>query len=513
MIKTIVRIFYAVFVLVFVWISGQLFFEQTADNLLASAKALVLPEKDVLVQQVEDLKVIFPNDAISLEPTINDPVTRQRLNHIYEPLVAPDRDLNMRPALAVSWGLIDAHTWEFKLRPDVKFHDGSEFDVMDVVGSLQRAQAYSTSQVAGVLSSIKGLEVIDDLTIRIKTHEPDPLLLQRLSMVLIIPSELQDEEDFPPTGTSSYLISSWEPGNTMIIKKFDGYWGPKAKFESVELITKVDKSERVNLFFGGGADLLTFVPYDAVPYVEEAGFEISSIPSLEVQFLIFNMDSEYLSNLESRRAISLAIDQEAIVEAVGGFARPVNQFVSNGVFGFNPDLDRHEYDLEKAQIMAERASLDDKTLKFHLSMGLDVLGEHVRTQLSKIGVNVIVSYLEPLKLVESMEDGDADFYFFGFKSDLGDAADFLDVVVHSEGSFNIGNYDNPKVDKMIDESLVEMDFGLRLENLKESMRIIMEEDVIGVPLLEYETLFSPSDMVEIQPRIDGFVYFDELSAK
>ncbi|MDA1060998.1 MAG: ABC transporter substrate-binding protein [bacterium] len=511
--KIIVNTFYAVFVLVFAWISGQLFFEKTTNSLLASAKALVLPEKDLLAEQIKDLRVIFPNDAVSLEPTLNDPVTRQRLNSIYEPLVQPDRDLNMRPSLAVSWGLINSYTWEFKLRPDVKFHDGSDFDVIDVVASLQRANAYSSSQIAGLLTSIKGLEPIDDLTFRISTYEPDPLLLQRLSTVLIIPSELEKEENIPPTGTGSYVISAWEPGNMMTLKKFADYWGKKAKFESVDLISKVDKSERVNSFFKGEGDLLAFVPYDAVEYVEDADFEISSIPSLEVQFLIFNMDSKLLNDLNSRRAVSLAIDQDAIVEAVGGFAKPVNQFVSNGIFGFNPDIDRHEYDLEKAQILTEKTGLTGKTLKFHLSLGLDVLGEHVRTQLSKIGINVIVSYLDGAKLTESLENGDADFYFFGFKSDLGDSADFLDTVVHSEGSFNVGNYSNPEVDKLIDNSLVEMDFGVRLENLKEAMKIIMEDDVIGVPLLEYETLFSVSDKISIDPRIDGFIFFDELTKK
>ncbi len=66
----------------------------------------------------------------------------------------------------------------------------------------------------------------------------------------------------------------------------------------------------------------------------------------------------------------------------------------------------------------------------------------------------------------------------------------MNVIVHSDGAFNVGNYSNAKVDAMIDLSLVSMDPVVRLENLQEAMRIIIEEEVTGVPLFEYETLYS-----------------------
>lgn len=512
--KKIIRYtFYTLFILSFVWVCAQLFFERETDNILVSVKNIFGSSQET--STLTHLKVIYPDDALSLEPTLLDPASRQRLSNIYEPLVKTDRDLNLQPSLAVSWGIIDDKTWIFSLRPGVTFHDGSAFDAGDAAASIRRAILYSGSELTSMLDSIdlEGVDVINDLTIRITTTVPDPLLLHKLSNVLVIPQEYEKEEDFKPVGTGSYKLNSWTFGDKLKLKRFDNYWGRNSKFEEVEMIVRLNKSERVNMFLNGEAQLLAFLPFDAVSAVAEKGFQITSIPSLEVQFLLFNMQSGYFDDIRNREVFSLAIDQDALTQAVGGYAKIVSQFVSNGIFGFNPEIESHEYDLEKAKKLARETGLVGKTIYFHLPKGLDVLGEHVRQQLGTIDVYVVVSYMEMDKLWESIKNSSADLYFFGFKSDLGDSADFLNVVVNSDGTFNVGNYSNSQVDEMIDLSLVSMDPVIRLENLQEAMRIIVEEDIIGVPLFEYETLYSFVDAIDIEPRIDGLIYFDEIITK
>lgn len=502
---------YVVFMLVFAWVSGQLFFERQTDNLMTSVGVLFAVDEQI--ERIDNLRVVFPDEPVSLEPTLADAITRQRLVNIYEPLVRPDRDLKMRPALALSWGLIDDLTWDFRLRPGVTFHDGTKFDVNDAVGSFERAISNKGSEIAGLLTSIDKVEAINEMTLRVKTLKPDPLLLQRLSTVLIMPSEQKDKKIVEPIGTGSYLLSSFTPGEGFLIERFDDYWGKKSQFETVEMIAKTNKSERVNMFLRGDADLLSFVAYDAVPIVKERGFEISGIPSLEVQFLMFNHNSEIFKNVKNKKVVSLAIDQNSLLKSFGEYAKSANQFISNGIFGFSPDISQHKYDLKAAGNLAKETGLKGKTITFHLQKGLDLLGEHVRTQLSEIGVNVIVSYLEPDRLFQSMVDGTGDIYFLGFKSDLGDGADFLDVMVDTDGAFNVANYSNDSVDKLISEGLTEMDPTKRLADLQKAMKIIVEDDVVGVPLFEYETVYSFVDALEFEPRIDGLIYFDEINIK
>lgn len=505
-------IFRTLFVIGFVWVSSQLFFEKQSNILLASVTDL-LSGKEVTEGQISDLKVVYPDEPRSLEPTLNDPTVRQRLNNVYEPLVRADKDLTMHPALALSWGLVNDTVWDFRLRPDVVFHDGSTFNVEDVVASLNRAMKYGGSQLTTLLSSIRTIEVVDELHFKIYTNEPDPLLLQRLSTVLIIPNEYQEAEEFIPVGTGSYQFVDWQKGDKIFLKEFENYWGPEAKFRTVEMISRPNKNERVSMFLNGEVDFLAFVPFDAVSALEERNFEIKGIPSLEVQFLLFNTQSQLLNDASKRRIVSLAINQGELVRRLGVYAHQINQFVSNGVFGFNPNIPAHKYDIDMATMLADESGLKGKTVTLYLPKGLDVLGEHVRQQLTKIGMLPVISYLDPADFLESLLSGKADIYFLGFRADLGDSADFLDVVIHSDGDFNVGNYRNEKVDMLIDRSLKEMDPSLRLTDLQEVMRIIVEEDMVGIPLFEYDTLYSFSDKLDFDPRIDGLIYFDEIDRK
>lgn len=505
--------FYAVFMMAFAWVSGQLFFEKETDGLLASTKDFLFGEEQKISED-QTLTVMYAAEIPSFEPTADIAIVRQRLINIFEPLVRLDRDLNVRPSLALSWGMVDDLTWNFSLRPGVTFHGGSPFDAKDVVASLDRAMKWEKSELKGVLTSIEKVEILDDFNIKIKTYEPDPLLLQRLSSILIFPSELGGYEIVPTLGTGPYKLVDWKPGIETVLERNETYWGSKPKFAKVRLLSETDKSKRVNTFLAGEADILEFVPPDAIEVVKKSGFEAAYIPSLEVQFLLFNPKSDLLDDKKNREIISLVFDQKNFAKEIGLNARPVNQFVGNGIFGFNPYIAKHEFNLEKAKELAEKTGLKGQTLYFHLPTDLEYLGEHFRTQLNEIGVSLVVSYMGIDKLFESLDDPKADMYFFGFKSTLGDSADFLDTVIHTGGSFNFMKYSNSEVDDLIDVGITAMDPTKRLAALQEAMKILIEGDTVGLPLFEYELVYGFDDeKLDLQPRIDTYLYYDELTLK
>jgi peptide/nickel transport system substrate-binding protein len=499
---------YGLFALLFAVVTSQLFLQKPLKAISNFTMDVLFDDKEV---DNVSLTVVYPADTASLEPTLFMPTVRQRLVNIYEPLVKVDGDFHMEPALALSWGLIDELTWEIYLRPDVIFHDGTSFEVNDVVASIDRAQSFELSTLKDITESIDEIAVIDDFTLRLKTKDPDPLLLQKLSQVLIVPFEYGNDPIDVPVGTGSYVFSDWEVNERMVLKRNQSYWGDVPKFEEINLITKVDKSERVMTFLDGEADLISFVPYDAVEAIHEKGFEIKSVPNLEVQFLLFNNSSQYLSDVEIRKAVSMSINPEKLAKDLGGgYVKPVNQYVSTGVFGYSSSVDLHDYNPVMAEMIAWENDLEGITLRFHLQKGLDVLGEHVRKSLAAIGINAVVSYLDADKFLESLLAGDADMYFFGFKSDLGDSIDFLKSIVYSEGDFNVIGYENPRVDYLIESALTELEAFRRSASLNEAMEIIVEEDYVGVPLIEYETVYATNQKIMIEPRLDGLIYFDEL---
>lgn len=505
-IAKILKIFlYLIFGVLFVFLIIQLFLKDQYQAFFSESD-----QKNVVEKQADLLTVVYFNEATSLEPAMQLSDIREKVINIYDPLVKPDRDLKMRSALALSWGLIDDLTWEFNLKPNVFFHDGSSFDAADAVVSINRVLNWPTSDLSDFLSIIEKVEAFDDLTIRVKTKKPDPLFLNKLSTVLMIPAEYEGEELQSPVGTGPYKFQKWEKGKGITVTAFDGYWGKKARFKEVRLISVFDKNERVALLINGQADLLTYIPFDAVYYLKQQKMQIAAMPSLEVAFIAFNVSSKTMSDVNFRKAISLALDTRSFVAGLGDYARLVSQFVSNGIFGFNPNIPEHKYDQKLAKKLIEEGGFADRTLIFSLPKELELLGEFVRTSLQAVGLNAVISYVDYGKYYDELKSGKSDIYFLGFKGDLGDSGDFFNQFVASDAELNITKYKNERVDDLIASSLVELNLEKRRNYLQEIMKIIVEDDVLGLPLYEYETVYAFNNRIDFKPRIDGFVYFDDV---
>ncbi|MBT4056321.1 hypothetical protein HOE67_04390, partial [Candidatus Peregrinibacteria bacterium] len=319
----------------FAWLAANLFFEEEYAQFLDTFS------REDKVEVHGDLVIAEPVPMRGFEPTIFETFTRQRLNNVYETLVRPDRDLNMKPSLALSWGMLDDVRWEFNLRPDVLFHDGSELDAGDVRDSIFRARNYEGSELKDLLSTVEDVSLVDDLTLVVETHRPDPLLLQKLATVYVLPSwvieKYGDEDVLEPIGTSTYKVVKLDTSGVLEMDGFARYWGDAPIYKNVTIVTILNTEGRVRAVQDGTVDVLDYVPHDFASELGD-GYEVRSIPSLEVQFLIFNPNRSLFGNVGTRKAISKVFDREGFASYLGEFVRPSYQFVSNGVFGFDPDI-------------------------------------------------------------------------------------------------------------------------------------------------------------------------------
>jgi len=127
-------------------------------------------------------------------------------------------------------------------------------------------------------------------------------------------------------------------------------------------------------------------------------------------------------------------------------------------------------------------------------------------------MKAVISYLDTPKLLESFSAGKADIYFLAFRASTGDGSEFLKDVMASSADFNIANYSDQMIDQLIADSDQELDPAIRLEILQRAMKKL-DEDVVGVPLFEYETLYAFSNKILFEPRIDGVIYFDDLTKR
>jgi len=505
--KTVAKIStFGLYFLLLSLVIGMLFFEKQFDAAFWSIFGSVKDEEQGIV-------IGYSDPLVSLSPLANDSSSKPRLLHIYEPLVRLTKDLQIEAALAISYGVLNDTTWEFRLRPDVKFHNGKNLTVDDVIFSLNEAAQNSKSGVKDLVSTIKEVVKIDESIFHIITTSADPLLLQKLSMMMVFPKQ---NEESKIIGTGPYKFIKYE-ADSLQLERFSDYWGIKPTFAKVVLKTVLSKQEKISALQNESVDILANLPADLATEFAFKGFDLKSLPSLEVNFLMFNFDGIFKAR-ELREAVKLALRTDQLARLAQGFSSPTDQFVGNGIFGYDPSIPKREFDadLAKKKVAEFVAASGQSTVKVTLDLpkGLEVFGNHIKTQMNQIGIDLQLNFLTPAELGKKIVGKQSEFFFFGWKNDLGDASDFLTAVVHSStgnfGQFNGANYKNTEVDELIEKSQKTLKSGERLDELRKVMSTITVKDIIGVPLFSPEVLYAVSGDLRWQPRVDGYVLAQEV---
>lgn len=292
--------------------------------------------------------------------------------NIYDTLIMRDTsadELKFKPGLAESWEQIEELKWEIKLRPNVKFHDGSTLTAEDVAYSLNRVideidPSYVTSHNY-LLANFEKFEVIDDLTVHAYTFKPEPLIEHLLSDPNVgITSKAYveevglDEAGINPITTAPYKVTSYEPGQHVVLERFDDYWGDPAPFEKVTFTLIPEISARLTALQNNEVDFITNIPPD-----QEAVFagndNIDLVGTVYPMYHIyrFNMTNPATDDPKLRQALDYAIDRQALVDSIWeGKAESATsfQFEDYGEPLFLSDVQNIEYDLDKAkQLLAE----------------------------------------------------------------------------------------------------------------------------------------------------------------
>jgi peptide/nickel transport system substrate-binding protein len=186
----------------------------------------------------------FSGGALTLDPhSYYDTPNRVATEQVYEALLDVDSYLKIVPQLALAWKPLDETTWEFELRPNVRFHDGTLLTAEDVVFSINRAR-YRTSDLSHLVNNIAELEMIDDHTVCVTTAGPDPLLWLKLSHVAIMSKDWAEQHgvtnpaDFKAreetyalrhaNGTGPFVVEEFEPGGRYVLVRNSAWWARRS---------------------------------------------------------------------------------------------------------------------------------------------------------------------------------------------------------------------------------------------------------------------------------------------
>jgi peptide/nickel transport system substrate-binding protein len=300
------------------------------------------------------------------------------LTNIYymvsDPLVERDLDdLSMKPALATSWKRLDDVTWEFKLRPDVRFHNGNPFNAECVRYTIMDRilNPELKSRLQSAYKFIKKVEVIDDLTFRLHTAAPYPLVLERFCTFFPYDPKFCKEKGEKHVaefamGTGPYRMVKWVKGSQLELTANPDYWMkglPKIKNVTVRIIP--EQSTRIAELISGGVDLISKLDPDKVAMVEKnPKTKVMETPSHRISFWQFDTmgraGKSPVQDKRVRQAIWHALDRQAIIDTMfQGRAQILNSPLSPYDFGYDPSIKGLEYNPEKAKTLLKEAGYAD----------------------------------------------------------------------------------------------------------------------------------------------------------
>ncbi|WP_246211473.1 ABC transporter substrate-binding protein [Phytoactinopolyspora alkaliphila] len=352
--------------------------------------------------------------------------------HIYDTLLQfPSGELDQpEPALATEWEQVDATTWEFTLRDDVTFHDGSPFTADDVKASVELASgATDTDTVLQTRWVPTTGEVVDDHTIRLVTERPFASLLNAVRQTPIVSSEdIEEGSDAlaqNPNGTGPFrLVDESETKKSMEANQ--DYWAGPPEIERLEWEFVGDPQTRVSALLAGQADVIDRVPAEQHATIEEAdGYSLISATASE-QVNLWSIPGrvpEWDDSPELRRAVMLAIDRQALVDSlVMGESVVADSFAPQATLHHTSGSPAYDQDLDEARRLVQEAGAEGLEFELWVASGFlpraEQVGEAIAANLNEIGLNVRVVPSDVAGLVDdsNSESGSGLLYHLSWSS-------------------------------------------------------------------------------------------------
>ncbi len=468
--------------------------------------------------------------------------------HIFGTLVRRDAANRLIPGLAVSWKLIDDTTWEFKLRPNVTFHNGAPFTAQDVAYSIARPVTVvnSPGSFAVYTRPVKEVQVVDPLTVRMKTETLYPLLPTDLSVINIVPASLgagATTEDFNSgknaIGTGPFKLVAFKPGDRAELARNDAYWGEKPHWQTVSYRFLANNGARVAALLAGDVALIEAVPTTDVAMLrKDPKLVISEVNSSRIVFLWFDhsragptpfvkgpngeeLTKNPFNDLRVRQALSMAINRPAIVDKVmEGAAIAAGQLLPPGSYSYVPGLNPTAFDPQKAKaLLAEAGYPNGFSLTLHGPNDRYVndakIIQAVGQMWTRIGVKTQVEGITWTNFIGRAGKQEFSTFLLAWGTSSGEASNPLKALIATAtpakgwGTANRGKYSNPAVDTLLERALSTGDDKAREDVLIQATRTAMA-DLPFIPLHTQKNIWALRAGFTYIPRVDEETHVADL---
>lgn len=510
----------------------------------------------------KELTIAMVGDVVTWYPfKRNEVIANSVQRHVFEGLMAVGSDLSSIPALAVKWEAnADSTVWTFKLREGVKYHNGNAFNADDVVFSFDTCNV-KTNAWSSAFSSVSSYKKIDDYTIEVTCKAPDALLPAVIRNVMILDKETydgKDEQFYERTivGTGPYVLSEYIRDDKTIFLVNEGYWGTKPEATKVTLRAIPNPGTRIASILTQEVDMIGNVPVRDAKMLQSKDFlTVTSAPSMGVMF--YNLaqcaedpsknsqlplkapdGSNPLRKKEVRLAIVSSINYDELIKQVmNGYATPAPTLIPEGFNGYNPDISQYKYDPAMAEKLLDEAGYPRQSDGYRFEMTLDATNDRyindaaaataLAGYMDKVGIKCNVNlmsrsvYFSYIKIHD--EGGDnSHFMQSGWSDPSGESVLYAQDLLYSVtlqkktkegfGAVNRGYYNNPELDKLIDQALETPDWGKR-HDLMQKVWQIVHDDVALFTTYFTNDIYAVNKRVSYTPRMDQMIYAMDFKFK
>jgi peptide/nickel transport system substrate-binding protein len=449
--------------------------------------------------------------AIAGEPDQLDPqktsayFSFEVLENVFDTLVEPDANLEMRPALATSWNTSpDQLAWTFHLRPGVTFHDGSPFTADDVVYSYRRIIDQKLAH-ADKLSSVTGVAALDPSTVRITLAHPTPNLLTNLGgfkgLAIVSRHNVESGQIARhPVGTGPFAFVSQKSGDSITLKANPVYWAGAPKVPGVTFRFISEPSTALSALQAGEIDWTDSIPTQRVAQLKsDDSIKVATTPSNDYWYLALNEAHAPYNDVRVRQAIGYAIDRDAIVQATSYGTAVANQLaIPKGNPWYTP-YDRYHHDIDKAKSLLREAGAAPKSLDMLVTTEYPqtvTAAQIVADNLAPLGITVNIRTVDFATWLDEQNNGHFDMLMMGWLGNI-DPDDFYYAQHHTGASNNAQKFSNPQVDKLLDAGRVETNRDARADDYARAATIIADQ-------VSYIFLYNPSVIEAWTTRLSGY---------
>ena len=433
--------------------------------------------------------------------------TREVMFNVFEGLMKPTPDGDLTPAIAESYEVSeDRMTYTFHLREGVQFHNGETVTAEDVVYSIQRCAAATETGIVQVeaFSVIQSIETPDDKTVAITISEPSNEFISYMTTA-ILPADY-DKQDTAPVGTGPFKFVSRTAQDSVVLEKFNEYWGTPAQLDKVTLKIMENADSLMMSLQSGAIDLCAHLTSTQVAQLGE-NFDVAEGTMNLVQALYLNNAEKPFDDVRVRQALCYAVDKQEIIDlAFDGYGSPIgsSMYPAFGKYFDDSLTNYYTKDVEKAKALLAEAGYPGGfdmtiTVPSNYKPHMDT-AEVLVQQLAQIGVNAAI---EPIEWESWVSDVYAGRQFqstvVGVDASNMTARALLERFTSDYGK-NFINYNNAEYDALFRQTLTAYDDAEQTALYKQMLANLTENAANAY-------IQDLADLVAVRKGVEGVTFY------